>query len=138
MDLFDEVLRDVQARLDGRGLSSGRVTPERVVAALDPTNRLQLWVTAPVDGDLVSVQIRSSRPVPRRLWPDVLRTVNDWNRRRRLTTAFLAVDDWELDTEGAVVVQAALPATRDVDSTMVAEFVDHVLADGMRFWVATI
>jgi hypothetical protein len=133
-DALHRVLADVVRQLGQRGMAAAQVQPDRVVVALDDANTVQAWITAMDGSRMVSVQVRSAQRLPRDSWPTVLREVNAHNRDRRLTSAWLVVDDWETSDAGSVVVEAALPITSGHTIEQVLHFVDLVLADGGRFW----
>lgn len=117
-----------------RGLACDRTQPGRLVAALDADNRSQVWVTG-LDGQrILAVQVRSVVRVPRPQWPAALRLTNEWNRRQRLTSAWLAVDDWQSSNDAGIVVEAGLPVSDDHDVEQLVEFAELAVADGCRFW----
>lgn len=131
-DTLRNVLDEVASRLSD--LAGARVEPHRLVVALDDSNVTQAWITTISERQLLSVQVRSLKRVARDAWPAVLRDLNTWNRDHRLTSAWLLVDDWELSSEGAVVVEAALPVTAGHTADQLVDYVEVVLADGARFW----
>lgn len=131
---LQEALGEVGRHLTQDGLAGGLVEPDRFVVALDDDNTTQAWITALSPEELLSVQVRSARRVPRESWPTVLRDLNARNRDHRLTSVWLLVADWESSTHGVVVVEAALPVTEGHSVRQVVDFVDAVLADGRRFW----
>lgn len=133
-EVLSHALAEVANRLTGRGLSGGQVEPDRVVVALDEGDTTQAWITAMGSSQMLSVQVRSARRLPRDSWPTVLREVNAHNRDHRLTSSWLLVDNWETSTAGSIVIEAALPVTAEHTVGQIVDFVDLVLADGSRFW----
>jgi hypothetical protein len=63
--------------------------------------------------------------------------VNAWNSAQSLTAAWLAVDDWATSDDGAIVVEACLPACRDQEVEPIVRFVELAIAEGSRFWSAS-
>jgi hypothetical protein len=143
MDLLDEV----GAHLRVLGLVGDQPAPDRWVAKVEGSGQLQVWVSRlpgpqAVNGNgarsaaytLLSVQVRSGLRVLRPAWPKAIVDLNDWNRRYRLTCAWLAVDQRLSAPDAGVVIEACLPVTADHTAENIDGFVDAVIDDAKRFW----
>jgi hypothetical protein len=96
---------------------------------------LHLLLTATgAQNDVYCILVQSDKEIPRSRWPEAMMLCNEWNMAKHWPKAYLAVQDWDEDTEGFIVLEDSL----DMEPLIHQEFFDQhtrgVVAAAIAFW----